>query len=198
MKFVSHQTTLHLSFKIKCCVDRLRPPPNSGHSQYPSACLKSANKRHQPTAYRAKLGNSGGDWLRHPSRAVDLAGRRNRRGHEEAVRLAAYPTHERAATLCVMSEARAWSRFLLSAGPCSRPWAGRPRRPLQSQIAARATPNFPYLAHVANKFSERRHLKELYQINQLNESPTLVMAKNITSHIMEMPRKADHREGHRR
>src|SRR5258705_10572580 len=27
MKFVTHQTTLHLSFKIKCCVDRLRPPP---------------------------------------------------------------------------------------------------------------------------------------------------------------------------
>jgi hypothetical protein len=26
MKFVNHQTTLHLSFKIKCCVDRLRPP----------------------------------------------------------------------------------------------------------------------------------------------------------------------------
>jgi hypothetical protein len=31
MKFVTHQTTLHLSFKIKCCVDRLRPPPNNGH-----------------------------------------------------------------------------------------------------------------------------------------------------------------------
>jgi hypothetical protein len=31
MKFVSHQTTLHLSFKIKCCVDRLRPPPDFGH-----------------------------------------------------------------------------------------------------------------------------------------------------------------------
>jgi hypothetical protein len=29
MKFVTHhQTTLHLSFKIKCCVDRLRPPAN--------------------------------------------------------------------------------------------------------------------------------------------------------------------------
>src|SRR3954453_13462382 len=26
MKFVTHQTTLHLSFKIKCCVDHLRPP----------------------------------------------------------------------------------------------------------------------------------------------------------------------------
>src|SRR5882672_10415183 len=26
MKSVNHQTTLHLSFKIKCCVDRLRPP----------------------------------------------------------------------------------------------------------------------------------------------------------------------------
>jgi putative SOS response-associated peptidase YedK len=31
MKFVSHQTTLHLSFKIKCCVDRLRPPSESRH-----------------------------------------------------------------------------------------------------------------------------------------------------------------------
>jgi len=30
MKFVIHQTTLHLSFKIKCCVDRLRPPTHSG------------------------------------------------------------------------------------------------------------------------------------------------------------------------
>src|SRR5882672_7967997 len=30
MKSVTHQTTLHLSFKIKCCVDRLRPPGHSG------------------------------------------------------------------------------------------------------------------------------------------------------------------------
>src|SRR5882762_5028644 len=30
MKSVTHQTTLHLSFKIKCCVDRLRPPGQSG------------------------------------------------------------------------------------------------------------------------------------------------------------------------
>src|SRR5712664_1062537 len=30
MKFVTHQTTLHLSFKIKCCVDRLRPPGLNG------------------------------------------------------------------------------------------------------------------------------------------------------------------------
>src|SRR5229473_8589400 len=30
MKFVNHQTTLHLSFKIKCCVDRLSPPGQSG------------------------------------------------------------------------------------------------------------------------------------------------------------------------
>src|SRR5882757_11021661 len=37
MKSVTHQTTLHLSFKIKCCVDRLRPPSIFGqaprHSQ---------------------------------------------------------------------------------------------------------------------------------------------------------------------
>jgi len=32
MKFVSHQTTLHLSFKIKCCVDRLRPPVLIGNT----------------------------------------------------------------------------------------------------------------------------------------------------------------------
>ena len=32
MKFVTHQPPLHLSFKIKCCVDRLRPPSRNGHS----------------------------------------------------------------------------------------------------------------------------------------------------------------------
>src|SRR6266446_10740503 len=31
MTSVTHQTTLHLSFKIKCCVDRLRPPLELGH-----------------------------------------------------------------------------------------------------------------------------------------------------------------------
>ena len=30
MRFVSHQTTLHLSFEIKCCVDRLRPRGKGG------------------------------------------------------------------------------------------------------------------------------------------------------------------------
>ena len=34
-----------LSLKIKCCVDRLRPPPINGHSETPSACLKGANNR---------------------------------------------------------------------------------------------------------------------------------------------------------
>ena len=43
MKFVTHQTTLHLSFKIKCCVDRLRPPPESGHYSIQAACLKGAD-----------------------------------------------------------------------------------------------------------------------------------------------------------
>src|SRR6266404_7828709 len=38
MKFVTHQTTLHLSSKIKCCVDRLRPPPNNGHRVTTAAC----------------------------------------------------------------------------------------------------------------------------------------------------------------
>ena len=42
MKSVTHQTTLHLSFKIKCCVDRLRPPLKLGHCSTQSACLKSA------------------------------------------------------------------------------------------------------------------------------------------------------------
>src|SRR5271154_1516857 len=31
MKSLTHQTTLHLSFKIKCCLDRLRPPGQSRH-----------------------------------------------------------------------------------------------------------------------------------------------------------------------
>ena len=34
MKFVSHQTTLHLPFKIKCCVDRLRPPEITRQDEY--------------------------------------------------------------------------------------------------------------------------------------------------------------------
>src|SRR3981189_2187024 len=34
MKFVNHQTTLHLSFKIKCCVDRLRAPTDSGQADF--------------------------------------------------------------------------------------------------------------------------------------------------------------------
>jgi hypothetical protein len=32
MKSVTHHSTLHLSFKIKCCIDRLRPPSKSGNS----------------------------------------------------------------------------------------------------------------------------------------------------------------------
>src|SRR6266852_8732997 len=35
MKSSTHQSTLHLSFKIKCCVDRLRPPPQSRHQLSP-------------------------------------------------------------------------------------------------------------------------------------------------------------------
>jgi hypothetical protein len=34
MKSVTHQSTLHLSFKIKCCVDRLRPPGKSRHRRF--------------------------------------------------------------------------------------------------------------------------------------------------------------------
>src|SRR5436190_21335655 len=45
MKFVTHQTTLHLSFKMKCCVDRLRPPSNSGHPQPVRACPLSRQER---------------------------------------------------------------------------------------------------------------------------------------------------------
>src|SRR5258706_15565517 len=32
MKSSIHQSTLHLSLKIKCCVDRLRPPCQSGRA----------------------------------------------------------------------------------------------------------------------------------------------------------------------
>ena len=30
---MTHQNTLHLSFKIKCCIDRLRPPPVSDRTE---------------------------------------------------------------------------------------------------------------------------------------------------------------------
>src|SRR5258707_759267 len=36
MKSSTHQSTLHLSFKIKCCVDRLRPPSTA--DIYPLGC----------------------------------------------------------------------------------------------------------------------------------------------------------------
>src|SRR4051794_10710386 len=45
MKFVTHQTTLHLSFKIKCCVDQLRPPPESGRGRIEPSCRLGAQKR---------------------------------------------------------------------------------------------------------------------------------------------------------
>ena len=35
MKSVTHQSTLHLSFKIKCCVDWLRPPKKARHARGP-------------------------------------------------------------------------------------------------------------------------------------------------------------------
>ena len=44
MKFVNHQTTLHLSFKIKCCVDRLRPPSLTGQSSIMVASAKSIDR----------------------------------------------------------------------------------------------------------------------------------------------------------
>jgi hypothetical protein len=37
MKSSTHHHTLHLSFKIKCCVDRLRPPQQSGHDDRSAA-----------------------------------------------------------------------------------------------------------------------------------------------------------------
>jgi hypothetical protein len=42
MKSVTHQSTLHLSFKIKCCVDRLRPPPELGQSDQGREVLHAA------------------------------------------------------------------------------------------------------------------------------------------------------------
>jgi len=53
MKFVTHQTTLHLSFKIKCCVDRLRPPPNNRH--YSAALFHGSASRCQQIAHRTIL-----------------------------------------------------------------------------------------------------------------------------------------------
>src|SRR5712664_1644379 len=54
MKSVTHQTTLHLSFGIKCCVDRLRPPPNNGHSSRRAArllCARSSRRLGTPRGY---------------------------------------------------------------------------------------------------------------------------------------------------
>src|SRR5882672_4258147 len=52
MKSVTHQTTLHLSFKIKCCVDRLRSTPINRHFQSRSALGKSAKERCPQNRYR--------------------------------------------------------------------------------------------------------------------------------------------------
>src|SRR6267143_6657707 len=45
MKSLTHHHTLHLFFKIKCCVEQLRPPPHNGHSAAPcknhDLCTKS-------------------------------------------------------------------------------------------------------------------------------------------------------------
>jgi hypothetical protein len=42
MKFVTHQITLHLSSKIKCCVDQLRPPLRNRHHLVTTACPNNA------------------------------------------------------------------------------------------------------------------------------------------------------------
>ena len=57
MKSLTHQTTLHLSFKIKCCVDRLRPPPMNGHRQFDPLSPKSA-----------KLGHDANKLIRRPQK----------------------------------------------------------------------------------------------------------------------------------
>src|SRR3981081_3430092 len=61
MKSSTHQSTLHLSFKIKCCVDRLRPPLMNGHTQSRSAGLKGANRRliHRSKRYCCRPDRSG-------------------------------------------------------------------------------------------------------------------------------------------
>src|SRR5674536_128309 len=46
MKSMTHHSTLHLSFKIKCCVDRLRPPAHNGLTADIARCPKCANRRH--------------------------------------------------------------------------------------------------------------------------------------------------------
>src|SRR3981081_3322817 len=44
MKSSTHQSTLHLSFKIKCCVDRLRPPCHYEPGPGVSGCVAGADK----------------------------------------------------------------------------------------------------------------------------------------------------------
>src|SRR6202171_3479827 len=43
MKSLTHHHTLHLFFKIKCCVDRLRPPPDSDRRRDMAGGPKGAN-----------------------------------------------------------------------------------------------------------------------------------------------------------
>ena len=52
VKSSTHQSTLHLSFKIKCCVDRLRPPLNSGSRSY---SITSSARARSPGGLRDQL-----------------------------------------------------------------------------------------------------------------------------------------------
>src|SRR5260370_16291184 len=54
MKSLTHHSTLHPSFKIKCCVDRLRPPVKSGSVSlaWGTAC-RGRNERSVLTGCRA-------------------------------------------------------------------------------------------------------------------------------------------------
>src|SRR5712664_4996741 len=50
MKSLTHHHTLHLFFKIKCCVEQLRPPINNGHTQERSEYPKVPNSGMAPSA----------------------------------------------------------------------------------------------------------------------------------------------------
>jgi hypothetical protein len=64
MKSVTHQSTLHLSFKIKCCVDRLRPPGESGHEADWLSLPSLTQSGHDGTGQVNYLADAGKDGLR--------------------------------------------------------------------------------------------------------------------------------------
>src|SRR5258706_4356754 len=73
MKSSTHQSTLHLSFKIKCCVDRLRPPGQSGKHVLALSF----------SGFHRQSGSGGGDGLQrclNPSSRPCANPRRDERG----------------------------------------------------------------------------------------------------------------------